>query len=109
MNFGRAAHKLRRLREKDLKDVAVVLGVSTAYLAEMEKGHRKMSEERARQVAAAIDVPWSLMELAAKDPGDIENKSLEPYIDGLVDHLVAILNDLPCRAPARRPRKGVSK
>jgi transcriptional regulator with XRE-family HTH domain len=73
-SFGDVLRQLRREANKTLGDVARVLGVSTVYLSDIERGNRKpFARERILRIAEFLDKdPSDLLEAADQERGVIE-------------------------------------
>lgn len=91
--FGDLLRKLRRKADKNLGDVARLLGVSVVYVSDVERGNRKpFSNERILSIAQFLNADSiPLIEAADRDRGFIEYdlRKARPLEADVVGGLVA--------------------
>jgi len=91
--FGELLRKLRRKENKNLGDVARLLGVSVVYVSDVERGNRKpFSNERIIRIASFLgEDPAPLIEAADWERGIIEYdiRKARPLEADVVGGLVA--------------------
>jgi len=61
LTVGELLHTWRVSEEMSLKDFGKRIGMSVANLCDIEKGRKRVSPEKAEQIAKAIGVPAALL------------------------------------------------
>ena len=99
--FGRRLRELRRLRGKQLKDMAASLGVSAAYLSALEHGHRgRPGAGFVQQVSAYFNLAWDdvdeLKRLAeiSHPRAVVDTAGLDPLATELANRLAETIHQL---------------
>ena len=91
--FGDLLRKLRRKADKNLGDVARLLGVSVVYVSDVERGNRKpFANDRLIRIAQFLNEdPTALIEAADRERGFIEYdiRKAKPLEADVVGGLVA--------------------
>ena len=99
--FGRKLRQLRAAKNRQLKDLAKALKVSSAYLSALEHGRRgKPSPGLVQQVAAYFNLAWDQVDelKALADLSDprvtIDTAGLSPEATELANALAARIGEL---------------
>lgn len=73
-SFGEILRQLRREKHKTLGDIARLLGISTVYLSDVERGNRKpFATDRILKISGFLRIdPSPLLEAADRERGVIE-------------------------------------
>jgi transcriptional regulator with XRE-family HTH domain len=69
MNYSKAIRITRSLADLSQNQLAVLADIDRSYLSMIESGRRVPSEAIVKRIAAALDVPDSLLDLLAKESG----------------------------------------
>ena len=56
MESGNRIRQIRNSKNKTMKSIADEIGISIAYLSDIEKGNRNGSKDTIRKIADALDV-----------------------------------------------------
>ncbi len=75
MNIGRAIKLCRTQKNLSLAELANAAGISTSYLSLLERGKRDPSFSTVEKIAAALDVPVSILTFLAADSSEISSIS----------------------------------
>ncbi|MFC7755531.1 helix-turn-helix domain-containing protein [Tsukamurella soli] len=78
---GTAVRAHRRRHGVSLRDLAARIGVSAATLSAIENGHTRLSVDRARDIAAALDIPTRAL-VDAHRPGPVPTPSAAVPVPG---------------------------
>ena len=93
MNIGNAIKQLRLKRCLNPGDFASQVGITQAYLSQIERGHKKPSMEVLEYMAKDLNLPLPIMFWFGVELEDIEEtkreayKMLKPSIDALIGSL----------------------
>lgn len=95
MDIGTAIKKLRKDRVPQLTQAkyAKCIGITQAYLSQIERGHKKPSMEVIEKIAEDFAVPLPIMFWFGVEESDIDPAKreyfnfLKPSIDKLIDSL----------------------
>lgn len=68
MNHSRAIRLLRAVIGVSQQELAQVVGLSSSLLSRIEAGERTLSKKNQAQIATALKIPPSLLDLFAIDP-----------------------------------------
>lgn len=68
MNHSRAIRLLRAVLGVSQQELAQVVGLSSSLLSRIEAGERTLSKKNQVQIATALKIPSSLLDLFALDP-----------------------------------------
>ncbi|MEO8582103.1 MAG: helix-turn-helix transcriptional regulator [Patescibacteria group bacterium] len=69
MNYSRAIRLLRAVLGISQQELAQAVDLSSSLLSRIEAGERKLSKKNKDQIASALKIPNSLLDLFAIDPG----------------------------------------
>ena len=94
MNIGSAIKELRLTRCLNQGEFATRIGITQAYLSQIERGHKKPSMEVLEYMAKDLNLPLPIMFWFGVENEDIEEtkkeafEMLKPSIDAMIKSLL---------------------